>query len=94
MTKIRDENQIEIFDLLSIDWNKFKFNSNSRKHLVTQAETVRPYLIVFNEYGSIEFEDIIFLINNIENPLELRAGQELQIPALIDLRQFALKNRK
>ena len=94
--KLTDERleDIELFDILAIDWSKFRFRDGFRIHKVSQAEALKTWLISFNEYGTVEFEDILFLINNIDNPLEIKPELELKIPEESEIQSFILENRR
>lgn len=83
-----------ILDSRSIDWSKFEYNREYILHNITEDEIMRPYLISTRYYGSIKYEDILLLLNNIEDVFEIVPGSELIIPDEQDIRDFIVKNRK
>ena len=92
-TKIKDENDIEIFDVLSIDWNTFEFINGSITHTITKPEAERVDMITYPYYNTVDFEDAIFSINKIANTLDFLVGLKIKIPILTDLREFIKKNK-
>lgn len=76
---LRTENDVEFYDIFQIDWNAFTFDSFTI-HSVTEEEAKKPWIISFNEYGKTDYEDLIFAINKVMNPMKLYVGQRLKIP--------------
>lgn len=81
-------NDLFINDLASIDWNLFEFTRGYQIHKLDQNEINKFYLVVRKYYGTLFNEDIIFYINRILNPLELRVAQEIIIPHPQDIDDF------
>ena len=83
-----------IYDPMSVDFSKFEWNEGYYNHRLTQVEIEKPYLLSLQYYGSIEFEDIILLVNNIPDIFEVPVGTQVKIPKLNDISNFLLKNTK
>jgi hypothetical protein len=83
-----------IRDSTSINWKNFQWTNGYYIHKISKREMQRPYLIAASYYGDVEYEDIILLLNNIEDPFEMVPESEIYIPKLEDINQFILDNRK
>lgn len=88
------ENDIDLSNILSIQWGSFTFPNGYRTHRLSQADIEKPWLISFLHYGTIVYEDFIWLVNNIVDPLELKPDTELKIPVEDDIKDFILQNRR
>lgn len=88
------EKNLTIYDSQSIDWLSFNWSNGYYPHKISSIEIQKPYLISYAYYGTVEYEDVILLLNGIEDPFELIPGKELMIPKVDDLKTFILKNRK
>jgi len=59
---------------------------------VTASDVLRPDLISYKVYGTVDFWWIILLLNNIENPfVELEEGMVLKVPNKLDIYEFRKK---
>jgi hypothetical protein len=83
-----------IYDPMTVDFSKFIFTNGYYNHRLTKNEIMKPYLLSLQYYNSIEYEDIILLINNILDIWEVPVGTQIKIPKLTDLQQFILENKK
>jgi hypothetical protein len=83
-----------IRDSTSISWKNFPWTNGFFKHKISKTEIEKPYLISYIYYGSVEYWDIILLVNNIEDVFEIVPFSELFIPKFEDIQQFILNNRK
>lgn len=92
---ILDEtDNIVIKDPTSIQWESFPWTNGYYKHYISKTEIERPYMISYTYYGSVEYWDIILILNNIEDIFEVVPYSELYLPKLVDIKQFILDNRK
>lgn len=89
-----EELDVTIYDSRSIKWSTFTFDNGYYKHRITEYEILRPYLISSQYYGNVNYEDIILLINNIQDPFEIVVGTEIKIPKIEDIRSFIALHRK
>ena len=85
---------VNIFDPTSVDWNTFKYTSGYYPHKITSFEIMKPYLISYAYYGTVNYEDAILLVNKIENIWDVVPGTEIRVPKLQDIRTFVLENKK
>jgi hypothetical protein len=87
-TIIANDVELDIYDFWNIDFSEFKIKRMPKIHKVSRADVENPERIIYENYGDYIFEDIIYLINNIENPLNLRVGIELILPDVNDILEF------
>lgn len=92
LTKDSVQNEIQLYDLASLDWSKFTFKRGFIPHYLTQAEVDRAWTVSYAFFGTTEFEDFIWLVNNIVNPFELVPGQMLKIPDRLDIDDFVVES--
>lgn len=92
LTKDQLENEIQFYDLASIQWSNFKFEDGYTPYYLTQTDVDRAWIPAFSFLGDPEFEDIIWLINGIVNPFELAPGQMLKIPNPSEVERFIYNN--
>jgi hypothetical protein len=83
-----------IRDSTSVLWKEFKWTNGYFKHKISKVEIERPYLISQAYYGTVDYWDIILLLNNVEDIFEIIPLSELYIPKLEDIKQFVLDNRQ
>jgi len=88
------DEHIIIKDSTTVDWRTFRWDNGYFVHHITVNEIFKPYLISYAYYGTIEYEDLILLLNNIQDPFEVVPEQTIYIPKLEDLKSFILANRK
>ena len=85
---------IDIYDSTTIQWNTFDWGRGYYLHKLTSNEILRPYLVSYSYYGTIDYEEILLLLNNIEDIWAVVPGTEIRIPKLDDIRSFLIKNKK
>jgi len=83
-----------IFDPMSVDFSTFEFTQGYYNHRLTQKEIEKSYILSYQYYGDINYEDIILLVNNIPDIFEVPVGVEIKIPKINDINAFILKNTK
>ncbi len=83
-----------VYDPMSVNFSTFKWTNGYYNHRLTQREIEKPYLISLAYYGTVEYEDIILLVNNIPDIFDTPVGVQIKIPKLDDLKQFLLDNTK
>ena len=91
LDELTTENDIIIYDPMTVDWSTFDWSNGYAEHQVTKFEIERPYLISYKYYNTVEYEDELLLINNVYDPFEMRVGLKLRIPNLEDLTEFLLE---
>lgn len=89
--KLDSTNDIVIRDPLSIDWSSFPYNLGYTTYKLTDLDIIKPYHISYNVYQSIDYEDILLLLNNIENIFDCVVGKEIKIPNLQELKLWLAK---
>ena len=80
--------QIPIYDWFYINTFEFKIKRKPTIHIVSKNDVRMPHQIIIENYGTYEYEDIIWLLNNIENPMNLRIGIKLILPDPEDIKDF------
>lgn len=81
-------------DFMHNSLSEFSMQYPSGYYRVTGVDLMRPFLISYKHYGTVNFWWIIMLVNGINNPLtDLEVGQILQIPNKLDIYAFQKKYR-
>ena len=99
MNRTNFYNEVTIFNTKELDFlhnslTGFEMNYDPSYYRVTQVDIMRPDLISYKNYGTVDFWWIICLVNGIENPLDdLEEGQILKIPNQFDIFNFQNKYR-
>ena len=98
MDKLEDagdnEYGFDIYDPTSIKWNEFAWNNGYFSHKLSSNEILKPYLLSFQYYGTVEYEYLILELNKITDIWAVVPGTEIRIPKLTDIKAFLLKNKK
>jgi len=82
-------NGVQELDFLWNGLSHFVINYNVSYYRVTEVDLLRPDLISYKVYGTIDFWWIILLVNNIDNPFkDLVVGTILQIPDKLDIYEY------
>lgn len=82
-------------DLPFNDFNKFKFKRPSSFLTINKKYEMRPDLISFDVYGTVNYWWIICKVNDIDNVYEdMTIGKSIQIPAIGDIEDFYLQTRR
>jgi hypothetical protein len=87
-----------IYDLFRATIRNFVEGINLNSYIVKPEEEMRIDLILKNIYDISDFElsrfyqeiDILFTINNIDNPLNIKTGQVIFYPPLADFDRFRI----
>lgn len=69
----------------NIPWQSFPYETGYRIHHVTDNEKLRTWSISQLWYNTTDYDDVIFLINNIQDVWNIPDGYELKIPAKQEL---------
>ena len=86
---------INLYDLTSINWGKFKFKQGYQTYNLSFADVDRFYLVTQKFYDNLFNEDFLLLINRISDPTDLKVGQEILIPNINYINYFiAAQNKK
>lgn len=92
--KITQENDIEIHDVLSLNFQNFTFTSQPIIYLVNSVDVLKPWFISQRFFGTVEYTDLLLQINGVENPLtDMKTDMALLIPSLQDIKTFLLSNK-
>lgn len=82
-------NDIQELDFLWNSLSNFLMEYPSGYYRVEAIDLLRPDLISYKVYGTVEFWWIILLVNSIENPfVDLVEGMILEIPNKLDIYGF------
>lgn len=92
----KDETDLDfdVFKPTSVDWSAFDFSNGYRKHIITDSEIMKPYLISYKYFSNVDYEDLILLINGIGDIFKILPGTEIKIPYPEDINAFILKYKK
>jgi hypothetical protein len=87
------EDNIDITDPTSVNWNEFPFTNGYNEHTINKSDIYTPYNISYKWYGTTVYEDIILLINQVDDVFSLSPGKKLRIPILQDLKDWILEQK-
>ena len=88
LDKITTVKDINIYNLLQINWSEFVFKNGVKRVKLTQGQSDRFYEFTLEYYNSYYNQDLILLINKIPDPTELYPGQEIILPDRQDISDF------
>jgi len=92
-TKVVVDNNTEL-DFLHNPLSDFPMIYEPQYYRVTNSDLMRPDIISYKCYGSVEFWWILMLVNGVDNPLlDLINGQILVVPNKLDIYSFQEKYR-
>jgi hypothetical protein len=80
-------------DILTFPIKKFKFNDPLKEVIITQKYKERFYLLCYEEYGLVEYDDIILWLNGISSVHILMPGETILLPSKRDLDRFLIQNK-
>ena len=81
-------------DFLHNSLSEFDMEYSPGYYRVSGIDLMRPYLISYKLYGTVNFWWILMLVNGITNPLcDMEVGQILKIPSKLDVYAFQKKFR-
>lgn len=81
-------------DFLHNPLSSFSMTYGLNYYRVTSSDLMRPDLISYKCYGTVEFWWVLMLVNSIDCPLsDLSIGQILVVPNKIDIYNFQKKFR-
>jgi hypothetical protein len=82
----RDPNQGDLYDLFNKTYIDYPL-AQSNEYVVDQDEEMRMDLISFRLYGSVDYVDFLCNLNQIDNPLNIMAGDTIKY---VDISQTSL----
>ncbi len=78
------------YDYLYNSLSKFKLSYPVQYYRVSEEDIMRPDLISYKAYGTVQYWWVIMLVNGIQSPLtDLTVGTLLKIPNGLDIYTFA-----
>ena len=90
----KTQNEINFYDLTKLNWNEFEFTRNVQKYYLTDNDVEKFHQVTEKFYDDLFNEDILYFINKIDDPMELRVGQEIIIPNILDIKNFLSEQLK
>lgn len=83
------------YDYLSHDLNSFQVNYPVQLYIVTEDDLLRPDLISYKLYGSVQYWWVVCYMNDIDDVFkDLEVGMQLSIPHILDLLDFYKEYKK
>ena len=90
-TVVRND-EIDEYDYLHNNLTKFTTTYALSYYRIEQGDLMRPDLISYRIYGTIDYWWLICMINGIQNPLkDMVVGALLEIPSVLDIYDFQKK---
>lgn len=81
--------KVEELDFLWHSLSKFSMTYDPTYYRVIAADLIRPDMISYKCYGTVNFWWVILLVNGIENPfIDLQEGDLLKVPSKLDIYDF------
>lgn len=90
----QEQDGVKLFNPSSLDLSTFNWTNGYYQHVLSKSDILKPYLISYSYYGTVEYEDIILLLNNIEDIFAIPPGTKIYVPTLENLQSFILLNRQ
>ena len=75
---------VDIYDL-QIPWHKFPYYSGYTLHYISQEDIIKTENIPYKHYKNTDYDDIIMLLNNIDDPFNIPLGLQIKIPDKTEL---------
>lgn len=94
MDKLDETTDNIIYDPTTLNSSTFNFTNGYYKHVLTQREKEKPYMLSYIYYGTVTYENLLLLINGIKDIWEVPVGTKIRIPKLEDLKKWIKDNRK
>jgi hypothetical protein len=83
---------IEEYDYLHNSLSRFTMNYPVSYYRILESEVMRPDLISYRCYETVDFWWIILYVNDIQDPLnDLTSGTVIKIPNILDIYEFYKK---
>lgn len=76
------------YDIFTIPIEDFKPKSNVVGYYLTDRDLYRFDLLIFNHYGSSNYDDFILWYNNIEKITLKNPGDKILLPSRADIDNF------
>jgi Base plate wedge protein 53 len=96
-------NRTDFFNIITVNGNKeydYLYNSLSgfvmnypiSYYQITESDVMRPDLISYKIYGTVDYWWLILFVNDIQDPLnDIKSGTIIKIPSILDIYAFAKK---
>lgn len=80
-------------DPLSLPLNKFQVSKSVLEYNIKEKDIVRPDILFYRAYGSVDHYELVFLLNNIGYIDEIEVDTTLLLPDRSDIEEFILDNQ-
>lgn len=87
----KDLGQTEFYDLTETTF-KSRLDIQYNIYYVQKEEEMRPDLICYNIYKSTDYIDILLNVNEIDNPLNIKAGDIIKYPSSKDIELLRVRS--
>lgn len=87
-SEVKDARGNNYPDPLTLEIGKVRFENPLHKTEITQRYIMRPYLLVYDEYGISQMDDILYWLNGVSFPFDLKVGESVWVPNFSDLNKF------
>lgn len=78
------------YDYLHNSLSNFTLLYPVQYYRVSEEDVMRPDLISYKAYGTVQYWWVIMLVNGVQNPLvDLTVGMLLKVPSVLDIYTFA-----
>lgn len=80
-------------DIFTIPTEKFNYKNSTESYNIEQTDIERQDLMIANQYGYAELDDIVLWLNNIGFIKNKDANDEIEFPDKNDLEEFYFRYR-
>jgi hypothetical protein len=77
--------RIFYYDVFNAKFSNFNYRDNLVEHTITEKESERFYLVSDRYYGTVDYADVLFLINGLTDPFNIKPGTKIKIPTEEDI---------
>ena len=70
--ELSTDNDVIIYDPTTVKWTSFEWAEGYFDHIVKKTDILKSYYISYFYYGTVEYTDIILLLNNIADPFKIK----------------------
>ncbi len=93
-SSILSDNDTPYKDICTIHMDKFRYTTAPSEYYITMIDVKRIDLMIFNLYGTAEFDDLLLWLNDIADPTTLVVGDKLLVPSKSDMETFYYVSRE
>jgi len=79
-------------DVCTLPMHRFDVFGIPRKHVVTERDISRIDMLMYDEYGYANYDDIVLMYNGVGSVHQLEPGDTILLPPKKDIERFFAKH--